>query len=156
MNIDGWSGIISILQMKGGQKMTYEEFINEIVKSDPSDWLCDDSKLKGKFVLKSNLAISISEEELDYGEEGRFYEEWAESFPDPVARRLQFELCYNGNEIESFYTVSVDGSRMFIPLPKLGKMTITKKQYAIGRIVNILNEAYGYDSYLDRAGVTIE
>lgn len=135
--------------------MNYEEFINAIVESEPNDWLCDDSKLKGKFVLKSNILISISEGEIDYEEFGRFHEEWAESFPDSVARKLQFELCYAGNEIESFYTVSVDGSRMYIPYPKLDGMTITRKQYAIGKIVNVLNEGYGFDSYLSRAGITV-
>lgn len=134
--------------------MTYDEFMETIVKSTSGDWLYDDEK--EKFVFKNNLLISIVGKEVDYEETGRFYEEWAMNFPDPVARKKEFELCYAGNEIETFYTAMVDGARMYIPYPKMDGMTITQKQYRIGEIVNLMNEAYGFDSYLSRAQITVK
>lgn len=134
--------------------MTYDEFIETIVSSEPSDWIYDDAK--ATYIFKPDLSISIVEKEIDYEETGLFYEEWATDFPDSKARRVEFELCYNRSEIETFCTAYVDGMRMAIPYPKLGTLTITQKQYQIGKIINIPNEGYGFDSYLSRAKITVE
>ncbi len=134
--------------------MTYDEFIRTVVESDPNDWVYDDSK--EKFIFKNDLMISIVGKEIDYSENGRFYEDWVMLFADPVARRREFELCYAGNEIETFYTVMVDGARMYIPYPKLNDMTISKNQYSLGKIINIMNKAYGFDYYLNRAKIVVE
>lgn len=133
--------------------MTYDEFIGTIVNSEPDDWIYDDAK--SVYIFKPDIRISIVGKEVDYEESGLFYEDWATRFPDETARRKEFELCYNGNEIETFYTVYVDGMRVAIPYPKLEGMTITLKQYKIGRIVNIPNEGYGFDNYLRRANITL-
>lgn len=133
--------------------MTYDEFIQIIVNSEPSEWIYDDAK--ATYILKKDLCISIVQKEIDYEESGRFYEDWATSFPDNKARKAEFELCYNGNEIETFYTAYVDGMRMAIPYPKIGTETITNKQYQIGKIINIPNEGYGFESYLAQANITV-
>lgn len=133
--------------------MTYDEFMEKVLESKPEDWLYNDEK--GVFVLKNDLLITIVGKEVDYDESGRFYEEWATSFPDPNARKKEFELCYAGNEIDILYTAMVDGARMYIPYPKLTDMTISQKDYRLGQIVNVMNAAYGFDSYLNRAGITI-
>ncbi|MDO5291590.1 MAG: hypothetical protein Q4F05_02450 [bacterium] len=134
--------------------MNYDEFMNIIVQSNPSDWIYDDAK--STYIYKPNLYISIIGKEMDYSESGLFYEDWATNHPDSNARKKEFELCFNGTCVDTFYTASVDGSRMYIPYPKLESMTITQKQYAIGNIVNIPNEGYGYDSYLSRCGITVQ
>lgn len=133
--------------------MTYDEFIEAIVSSEPEDWIYDDAK--SVYIFKPDISISIVGKEVDYEESGLFKEDWATHFPDKTARRKEFELCYNGNEIETFYAVYVDGMRVAIPYPELEGMTITSKQYNIGRIVNIPNEGYGFDNYLRRANITL-
>ena len=134
--------------------MKYDEFINAIVNSSPVHWEYDDSVCR--YIFKPDLAISIVGKEMDFGENGKFYEDWATDFTDPNARKKEFALCYMGNEIETFYTASVDGHRMYIPYPDLQTMHITYMQYAIGNIVNIPNASYGYDGYLARAGITVD
>lgn len=133
--------------------MTYDEFIKRIVNSDPDDWIYDDAK--SLYIFKPDISISIIGKEVDYEDSGLFYEDWAMDFPDSKARRKEYELCYNGKEIETFYTAYVDGMRMAIPYPDVKEMTITLKQYKIGKIVNIPNEGYGYDDYLRRANITM-
>ena len=133
--------------------MTYDEFMGLIVNSEPDAWLYDDEK--GIFVFTDDLLISIIGKEVDYDEFGRFYEEWAVSFPDPKAYRKEFELCYAGNIIETFYTAMVDGARMYIPYPRMGDMTISNKQYQIGKIVNLMNTGYGFDNYLRQANISV-
>lgn len=134
--------------------MTFNDFMKQIVDSEPSDWIYDDSK--STYIFKPNIQISIVGKEMDYSQSGLFYEDWAMDFPDNKARRMEFELCYNGNDIETFNTVYVDGLRMAIPYPNLGDMSITQQQYKIGKIVNIPNESYGFDSYLERANITVK
>lgn len=133
--------------------MTYYDFIETIISSEPSDWIYDDSK--SSYVFIPDICISIIGKEVDYEDSGLFYEKWAMDFPDSKARKKEFELCYNGNEIETFYTVYVDGMRAAIPYPKLDGMTITLKQYKIGKIINIPNERYGFDNYLRQANITV-
>lgn len=134
--------------------MTYDKFIETVVNSKPSDWIYDDAK--SVYIFKPDICISIIGKEVDYGESGLFYEEWAMDFPDNKARKKEFELCYNGNEIETFCAAYVDGMRVAIPYPKLGDMTITLKQYRIGQIINIPNSGYSFDDYLKRANITVE
>ncbi|MBE5875638.1 MAG: hypothetical protein E7290_01970 [Lachnospiraceae bacterium] len=132
--------------------MTYDNFWQTITNSTPDEWLYDDEN--STYVFKNDLSISIVGSEIDYSESGKFYEEWAIRHPDATARRKEFSLCYNGVVIERFYTAAVDGLRMYIPYPNLDTMSISSEQYAIGKIVNIPNEGYGYESYLHRCGIT--
>lgn len=134
--------------------MTYKMFMDEIENSNPDDWLYDDEK--GIFVFKKDLLITIVGKEIDYEESGRFYEEWATDFPDPKAYKKEFEICYANNPIETLYTCSVDGGRMYIPYPDVKNMTISKRTYKLGEIVNVMNKAYGYGSYLERAGISVK
>lgn len=134
--------------------MTYDEFKNTILSSDVEDWIYDDEK--SLYIYKQNLSITIIGNEMDYGEDGLFYEDWVMNFPNKEARKKTYELCYNGVEIETFYTVYVDGIRMAIPYPKLDDMSITKEQYGIGNIVNIPNAGYGFDEYLRRSNITVK
>lgn len=135
-------------------KMTYEEFLAVIVESTPKDWIYNDEKRN--YIFKNDLRISIIEKMIDYEDSGLFYEDWATKFPDNKARKVEFELCYNRNEIETFYMAYVDGMRMALPYPDLEDMSITKQQYQIGNIINIPNAAYGFDSYLSRANINVK
>lgn len=134
--------------------MNYDEFMKEILDSNVDDWLYDDEL--GLYVLKSNLAISIQSDREDI-EDREFYEKWVESYPDPKGYRARFFLKYFGNIIESLYTVAVDGYRMLIPYPKTRtELTISTKQYTIGKIVNIPYNGHDFDDYLQRANIKID
>jgi hypothetical protein len=133
--------------------MRYDDFINELVSSDIEDWIYDDDL--GLYIYKNNITISIESDRNDL-DDREFYEDWVEKFPDPKGYRARFFLKYNGNIVESFYTVAVDGYRMLIPYPKsIKNMIITNKQYKIGRIINIPYSGYGFEDYLKRAGIDI-
>ena len=56
--------------------------------------------------------------------------------------------------IEAFYTAAVDGYRALIPYVDRESMTLTNKQYTIGKILNI---PYGrFDEYLSQANIQVE
>ena len=133
--------------------MSYDEFMNNIIQSKPSNWIYDDSN--STYLFRPNLSISIIGDEIDFEDSGLFHESWATKHPDPHARIKTFKLCYNSNIIETFYTAAVDGLRMYIPYPNRETMTISQEQYIIGKIINIPNEDYGFDSYLNRCNITV-
>ena len=135
--------------------MRYDEFKSTILNSELSQWSYDDDM--GLYLFLEDIRISITADRSEESFNDTFEEEWLESFPDSRGYRRFFDLKFNGNVIERFFTVSVDGSRNYIPLPRLEGMTITSEQYALGNIVNKLHNEVGlsFDSYLSRAGISV-
>ncbi|MDR6883039.1 hypothetical protein [Bacillus sp. 3255] len=132
--------------------MRYEVFKSRIIESDPIDWIYDDEL--GLFVLTSDIQITILTVRDD-NFDNEFHESWVERYSDPKAYRKKYLLKYNGNTIETFYTVAVDGYRMDIPYPKRPEMTITNEQYRLGKIINRIHRGHGFDDYLERADIKI-
>ncbi|HIG0355899.1 TPA: hypothetical protein ACX96U_001187 [Clostridium sporogenes] len=134
--------------------MKYNEFINQIANSKPNQWMYDDEI--GKYVFINNISITMKQDRQGNEE---FFEEWVKNFiHHPTATKMKIYLCFNGDIIDTFYTASVDEARMYIPYPKSSKeLTITNKQYNIGRIVNIpkCNVIDNYDEYLREAGIKV-
>lgn len=133
--------------------MTYDEFMSIISESDVRDWIYDDSD--GRYIYKNDIAITMQRDREDQTD---FEEDWVERFiHHPTATRQMVYLRYMGTTIDIFYTASVDEARMNIPYPQLDDMTISRKQYNIGRIVNLIECQVidRYDEYLQTAGITV-
>lgn len=130
--------------------MTYENFINIIANSEPSDWIYDDDI--GLYVFRNDINITINSDRLD-NEDREFHEDWATNFPDSHAVRARFFLKFNGTIISVFYTAAVDGYRCLIPYTEMGTRSITQTKYRIGRILNIPYR--DFDEYLQSAGITV-
>ncbi len=65
-----------------------------------------------------------------------------------------YEIYYGASFVDSLYFVNLDESRAEVPLPTLPpELKINKYQYAVAKIINVTGSL---DSYLDRAGITIE
>jgi hypothetical protein len=125
--------------------MTYENFIEKIVESKIDQWIYDDDL--GLYIFRNDISITIQRDKEKH-EDNDFNEPWVKKYSDPKGYKQGFFLRYNGTLIEKFYTVSVDGYRMYIPYPKSSTdLTINKKKYNIGKIVNIVN-SYNFDEYL--------
>ncbi len=88
--------------------------------------------------------------ESDYHRE--FSEEWTKRFPDRNAAQHEIILVVNGSRIKSYYFISADGGRIFVPMPKSEVTDHTlsyywnkdSMEYKIGRIVGKFD---GYQSY---------
>ena len=133
--------------------MSYDEFLKQILESEIEEWEYDDGL--GLYILKTNICISILSDRNDI-EDREFFEDWVENYSDKKACRLRFFLRYNGSIIETFNTAAVDGYRQLIPYPKrFSGLSIDKKQYKIGKIVNIPYKGYDFDEYLGMAQIKI-
>jgi len=124
-----------------------------VIDSEPDDWDYNDDR--GVFTLKSDASVQIRQINRDDFE--KFEEDWVERYPDPVAYRDKYELLFNGNFIEEFFLIGVDGLRMSIPLPKASNdLRISERQYRLGKIINNKMKGYDLDDYLGRAGITVD
>lgn len=126
-----------------------------VYDSEPGDWHYHDGE--GLFVYSKNADITISQREIDY-EHDDFHEKWVNSFPDSSAYRATYEIKYRGTLIETKTFVLVDGSRVYLPLPKSrAKLKISRQEYRLGTIVNRSHpRSQEYDQYLSIAGIKIE
>jgi hypothetical protein len=129
-----------------------ESILRLIGESSPSDWNYYDPE--AKYYFKKDVQLFIDRHPVERN--NQFPEAWAHEFPDRSAHAVKFTIYYGATPITDVWTVEVDGSRSYIPYPKSAKvLTISKWQYAFGRVVNIANGTYDYDGYLHRAGISI-
>ena len=126
--------------------MDYKNFKTKIMNSLQEDWIINPEE---NMILKEDMRISIKK---DVSESTKFDKKWIKKFPDKSAFMRNHFLCYNGNIIEKFSTISVEGWRADVPMPDYDTMTITQEQYEIGKIFNNINN---YDYYLKSYGIKI-
>lgn len=136
--------------------MNYNEFMETIAKSSMEEWLYDDAT--GHYLYLNNISITMDVLSEDDNDDDEFYESWLKNFIKSEGKRHIVRLKYNGGYVTDFYTVAVDGYRMYIPYPKTSDMSITKIQYGIGQIINkpLCYNFNEYDSYLKQAGISVK
>jgi len=94
-----------------------------------------------------------------------FQEEWATSFPDPEATQHFVDFFFEGAIVARERYVNVD-SRCDLPMPKrkiegegadakIVELSITPWQLNFFRVLNALQTAVDYDSYVRRAGFEV-
>lgn len=128
---------------------------NRVLDSNVNDWIYDDEI--GIYTNNSDVRLQIRQKRTDRLDS--FHEEWTDRFPDPKAHRDFYEIYYDNNRVCDYFQVSVDGCRVSIPIPKLGKnLTITQEQYTFGKLIHNSgnNRLYDFDDYMRRSGITIE
>jgi len=128
-----------------------ENIEQKIIESDLDAWDCDDSE--GRYTYTEDVALRI--ERAPFDEHSDFHEAWARNFPDPDAQKFTVIIYYDSSPAKKEYIVAVDGYRIDIPLPDRNNLTISKFQYNLGEILNLVG-GWDYDNYLNRAGVIIK
>ena len=92
--------------------MTLEEILAVVKNSSPSDW---HKHSEAESVFAQNIDIS-----LDWTEtiNSSFSEDWHKGLHDPKASLVSVVLRYNGNIVDRWKFVDVDGGRYLMPLPR--------------------------------------
>jgi hypothetical protein len=126
---------------------------------------------EARAAFKSDLAIGIAwgmhaDALTGTGERRQvFEEEWATSFPDPEATQHFVDFFFEGALVARERYVHVD-SRCDLPMPKrkvkgegpdarIVELSITPWQRDFFRVLNALQTAVDYDSYVSRAGLKV-
>ncbi|MCX6770303.1 MAG: hypothetical protein NT051_06570, partial [Candidatus Micrarchaeota archaeon] len=142
-----------------GHAQTLESIKKKIMKSTAEDWLFDD--IQGIYTYKKDVNLTIRR--TPYEESEEFHEKWLDVYADRKGHTSNHDIYYSSSFIERIFIVAVDGYRKYIPYPDINDLTLTKYQYAVGRIIN---DAYGtlpgsgvftsFDDYLQRAGIKVK
>ncbi len=134
--------------------MTYDEIMEFIITTNPKeDWNGVSTNWISEKFLKEDPRLRFR---AKYTEDGiqneNFVEPWANCFFNPHATGYWYDLFFDGNLIERFLLVSVDGGLALLPPPEFNTNIISTLNYRVAQIHNIINNL---DDYIRRANLTI-
>lgn len=138
------------------KRTSKEDLIQRLSKADPEDFEYSESdNLICQYLYKDDVGIQLI---IDLSEEMESFEEpWVSKFEDPEGYKQEVYLEYNGNRIETFLFVAVDGARYYIPYPKSANdLRISPFRYRLACILNQHTTGYGIDYGLKVAGITVD
>jgi len=101
------------------KNMTYDEILDFIVSSNPKeDWNGISRDWSSEVFLKEDPRLRFRAKHIDDGvQNDNYVDEWANRHPDPKAADYWYDLYFDGNLIDRFILVSVDGARAAVPPP---------------------------------------
>lgn len=135
--------------------MTYEELLEFVQQSNPKDdWGGVSTNWVSERFLKEDPRLRFRAKYTDEGIQNDDYQDkWANLHPDPKATGYWYDLYYDGNLIDRFILVAVDGARSNLPPPdwKTGKV-----KYLNYKLAQIHDTLATLDEYMMRSGLEIE
>lgn len=134
--------------------MTYEEILAFILTTDPKeDWHGASLQLASEYFLKEDPRLRFRAKHTEDGVQNEnFRDEWANRHPDPNAAGYWHELYYDGNFIDRFILVAVDGARASVPPPDIETKMIEPLNYRVAQIFDVLGTL---DEYIQRSGLQV-
>lgn len=128
-----------------------EALKSKALDTDPDDW--SHHPHERMYTYNPDPRFYIESED-----QRKFREPWTESFPDSTAHMYDFKIYFDRRLVGKEILISVDGGRLFIPLPKSNSnREINQRQYRLAKITNN-HQPYGedFDNYLNRANITVQ
>ncbi len=137
------------------KEMTHEELLQFVKNSDPiKDWKGLSKSWVSEVFLKEDPRLRFRATYTGEGVQNDDYKDkWANCHPDPKATGYWYDLYYDGNLIDRFILVSVDGARASIPPPDWQTGKINKMDYKVAQIHDTLRSL---DEYIARSGLDVD
>ncbi len=135
--------------------MSFDELLNFVKTSNAKeDWNGINKDWTSETFLKEDPRLRFRAKFLDDGIQCQnFKEDWANSHPDPNATGYYYDLCYDGNLIERFILVAVDGGRSSLPTPDFYSKLVSRINYKVAQIHDTMGTL---DEYIVRSKLAIE
>lgn len=111
-----------------------DQTLELIYESNPDDWEYTDDDVR---IYKHGLQIEIRQK--SDGHVCMF--EQAKRFGEN-GQRIEYDIIFNGQRIETFALVAIDGYSAYLPFPKAGTMIVPRDRYNLARIFNVNIENY--------------
>lgn len=140
---------------KAVKDMTHNELLELVKTSDPKkDWQGISNDWVSEVFLKEDPRLRFRAKYSDEGVQNEDYKDpWANNHPNPRATGYWYDLFYDGNLIERFVLVAVDGARAEIPAPDLQTGKITNMHYQVA----LINDSLGtVDEYIRRSRLEVD
>lgn len=134
--------------------MSFDEILEFIQTTDPkNDWQGINTNHSSQYFLKEDprLRFKTSHDE-DGVQNPNFIEDWANCHPDSHAAGYYKDLYYDGEFIDRYILVAVDGAKALIPPPNFKTKKIDPLEYHIAKIFDILGTL---DQYIKRSSLEV-
>lgn len=130
--------------------MTYQELLDFILTTDANDdWHGVSTSISSEYFLKEDPRLRLKAKHTEEGiQNDDFREPWANRHPDNHAVGYWKELYFDGDFIERFILVAVDGARAMLPPPDFKTNKIEPLNYRIAEIFDVINTL---DEYIQRS-----
>ena len=134
--------------------MTYDEILDFIVTTDAKrDWHGVSTSVSSEYFLKEDPRLRFRARHTEDGvQNSDFKDPWANCHPNKHAAGYWHELYFDGNFIEQFILVAVDGARAMLPPPNFETNKIEPLDYRIAEIFDVCNTL---DEYIRRSGLEV-
>lgn len=130
--------------------MTYQELLDFILTTDAKeDWHGASTSISSEYFLKEDPRLRFKARHTEEGvQNDDFREPWANRHPDQHAAGYWYELYFDGDFIERFILVAVDGARAMLPPPDFRTKKIEPLNYRVAEIFDVCNTL---DEYIQRS-----
>ncbi|MCP4140863.1 MAG: hypothetical protein GY755_11330 [Chloroflexi bacterium] len=139
------------------KNMTHDELLQFVKDSNPKeDWkgISISNDWVSEVFLKEDPRLRFRAKYTEEGVQNDDYQdEWANKHPDPKAIGYWYDLYYDGNLIDRFILVAVDGARAKIPPPDSGTKKIRLMDYKVAQIHDVIGTL---DEYILRSNLAVE
>ena len=137
------------------KEMTFDDILDFIKTTHPTkDWKKVSKVWSSDVFLKEDPRLRFRAKFIDDGiQRENFVAEWANKFPDKSATGYWHDLYFDGNLIDRFILVSVDGARASLPIPDLKTQKVNLLNY---RVAQIHDDSHSLDTYLNETGLIVE
>lgn len=134
--------------------MTYQELLDFIVSTDPKeDWHGVSTSVSSEYFLKEDPRLRFRASHTDDGvQNDDFKDDWANCHPNSHAEGYWHELYFDGQFIERFVLVAVDGARAMLPPPDFKTQKILLLNYRVAQIFDVCNSL---EQYIVRSGLEV-
>jgi len=133
--------------------MSYDELLMLLDEEPPEAWKAIHTDWAAEAFLIEDPRLRFRMRQDDSGIHcDNFQESWATKHPDPHARSYWYEYIYDGNLIERFIMVDVDGHRATLPLPEINSTNVPDRRYRVAQIFDRQGEL---DEYMKRSGLSV-
>jgi len=128
--------------------------LRSVYDSRKIDWEYDDHRSEFTYIPNFKIKIVAFTQRSNASS---FVEPWTQKFPDPNGMRHYYAIFYLNFRIHDFSMIFCDGHRYLIPMPKsASNLVITKKQYALGKIMEVAGMYDDLDTGLQQADISVE
>jgi hypothetical protein len=134
--------------------MNAEEMIYFLSTTEAdSDWTHVHAHMAEEAFYKGDPRLRITARHDEEGlQNENFIEPWANNFPDKRAQGHYYDLAYDGELLERFILVSVDGGRARLPLPYPQTLEV---DIVIFKVAQIFDTLSNLGEYMSLANFTV-
>jgi hypothetical protein len=134
--------------------MTYQELLDFILTTNAKeDWHGVSTSVSSEYFLKEDPRLRFKSKHTEEGvQNDDFKEPWANCHPDKHAAGYWHELYFDGDFIERFILVAVDGARAMVPPPDFTTKKIEPLTYRVAEIFDVCNTL---DEYIQRSKLEV-